>query len=269
METTVHPVAEHRYVFDNDNVHSDEQHRCLAAAYDPLTIDRLAATGVRPGWRCLEVGAGGGSVAHWLARTVAPSGSVLATDINPRHIAPAPGLTVIRHDVVLDPLPERQFDLIHARLVLLHLPDRLAVLDKLVTALKPGGWLQLDEFDISYGPVLQARDRSSAEAYERFLTAKTRLMRAAGALDTWGRQAGAAMRAAGLTSVAPRPYVETWDRGSPGLRLLVHHTRHLRDQFVAQGLTDDDLARVRSVMTDPEFRACSCVYYTVQGRRPE
>ncbi|MCT2585552.1 class I SAM-dependent methyltransferase [Actinophytocola gossypii] len=258
-------LAGHRYVFDNDSTHSDEQHRCLAAAYDPPTTAALAATGVGPGWRCLEVGAGGGSVAHWLADRVAPTGAVLATDLNPRHVRAAPGLTVARHDVTRDPLPEAEFDLIHARLVLLHLPDRLAVLDRLVRALKPGGWLQLDEFDISYGPALAGPD---LPLYERFLTAKAELMEAAGALGTWGRSAGAAMTAAGLEAVEASPHVWTWDRNSPGLHLLVHHTHHLRDKFLAFGFTDDDLTRVRAVMADPAFRACSCVFYTVRGRRP-
>ena len=258
-------LADHRYVFDNDSTHSDEQHRCLAAAYDPITTESLATTGVGAGWDCLEVGAGGGSVAHWLARRVAPTGSVLATDINPRHVRPAPGLTAARHDVVRDPLPDKRFDLIHARLVLLHLPERVAVLDKLVRALKPGGWLQLDEFDIDYGPALAGPGQ---DVYERFLHAKAELMRAAGALGTWGRTVGAAMTEAGLRRVEARPHVRLWDRDSPGLRLLVHHTRHLRDKFVAVGFGDDDLARVRDVMGHPDFRACSCPFYTVLGRRP-
>jgi SAM-dependent methyltransferase len=258
-------LAGRRYVFDNDNTHSDEQHRCLAAAYDPATTGSLAATGVGPGWQCLEVGAGGGSIAQWLAGRVAPTGGVLATDINPRHIRAAPGLTVQRHDVVHDPLPERRFDLVHARLVLLHLPDRLAVLDKLVRALKPGGRLQLDEFDIAYGPALGGPDNG---LYERFLDAKAEVMRTAGALGTWGRSVGAAMTAAGLERVEARPHVSLWDRDSPGLRLLVHHTRHLRDAFVAAGFSDDDLARVRDVMAHEDFRACSCLFYTVRGRRP-
>ena len=258
-------LAEARYVFDNDNTHSDEQHRCLAAAYDPATAASLAATGVGPGWQCLEVGAGGGSVARWLAGRVAPTGGVLATDINPRHVRAAPGLTVARHDVVRDPLPAGRFDLVHARLVLLHLPERLAVLDKLVRAVKPGGWLQLDEFDIAYGPALAGPDTA---LYERFLEAKARLLRNAGALGTWGRSVGAAMTAAGLEQVEARPHVSLWDRDSPGLRLLVHHTRHLRDRFVAVGFSDDDLARVRDVMAHEDFRACSCLFYTVRGRRP-
>lgn len=256
------------YVFDNDSVHAHDQHRCLAAAYDPFTRERLLQTGVGPGWRCLDVGAGGGSVAAWLAERVAPTGSVLATDIAPDRIPSVPGLRVLRHDIVRDPLPEAAFDLVYSRLLLIHLPERLAVLDRLVRALKPGGVLQLDEFDITYGPALLMPDAEAQRLYETFLAAKIRLMRRAGADVAWGRNAAAAMRRAGLVDIDPRPRVELWSAGHPGVELILNHTRHLRDAFVREGMTDRQLAEVRALLTDPGFRAASCVLYSVQGRRP-
>ncbi|GAA0991664.1 hypothetical protein GCM10009551_051610 [Nocardiopsis tropica] len=256
------------YVFDNHNENAGDQHRFLAAAYDPLTTGRLAETGVGPGWRCLEVGAGGGGVARWLAGRVAPGGGVVATDVKPDHIAPAEGLEVWKHDITRDPLPEAAFDLVHSRLVLLHLPERIEVLNRLVRALKPGGVLQLDEFDITYGPSLLMPDAGARELYEEFLEAKIRLMTRAGADPAWGRNAAEAMRGAGLVGVDPRPHVELWDAGSPGVRLIRHHTLHLRDAFVREGMTDERLARVRDLLDDPSFRACSCVVYSVRGRRP-
>ena len=258
-----------RYVFDNHSAHAGDQHRFLAAAYDPMTVERLAATGVGPGWRCLEVGAGGGSVARWLAERVAPGGRVLATDIKPELIPAAPGLEVMRHDIVRDPLPDAAFDLVHARLVLLYLPERLAVLDRLVRALKPGGVLQLDEFDITYGPGLLMPDPEAAKLYDVFMEAKIRVMTRAGADPAWGRKAPAAMRAAGLTGIDPVPRLELWNADSPGVHLVAHHTRHLRDAFVREGMTDRRLAEVRALLADPGFCACSCAVYSVQGRRPQ
>ncbi|MFI9449990.1 class I SAM-dependent methyltransferase [Amycolatopsis sp. NPDC052450] len=255
------------YVFDNDSGHAIEQHRCLSEAYDPITFARLGETGVGDGWSCLEVGAGGSGVAQWLAARVAPTGSVLATDIKTGHLASGPGLTVLRHDIVRDPLPRGDFDLVHARLVLQHLPEREAVLRKLARGLKPGGWMQIDEFDISYGPVLLAPDARSVELYEKFLAAKEKTFTMAGGDGTWGRRAAASMAAAGLVDVDPVPVLFPWRAGSPGLNLLIHHTHHLRDKLVAAGMTDDELAEVRAVMADPGFRASSCVVYSVHGRR--
>ncbi|WP_307173441.1 methyltransferase domain-containing protein [Streptomyces africanus] len=256
------------YVFDNDSVHSDELHRCLTDAYDTMTFDRLAETGVTTGWRCLDIGSGSGSVARWLAERVAPTGEVVATDIKPHHIPDGPCLTAVEHDVVTDPLPEAAFDLVVARLVLQHLPERLAVLGRLVRSLKPGGWLHIEEFDASYEPPLLTPDEESARLYTAFLDAKCAVMRAGGGDPHWARNAPAAMRAAGLVDIAPRPRIELRTAGSPGLRMQLNHTYHLRDELLAAGMTEAQLADVRALMRDPSFCAASSVVYSVHGRRP-
>jgi SAM-dependent methyltransferase len=83
-----------------------------------------------------------------MAERAGPGGRVLATDVDPRWLQTGalPQLEVLAHNVTSDPLPEAAFDLIHERLVLVHLPSRDAVLNRLATALKPGGWLVLEEF---------------------------------------------------------------------------------------------------------------------------
>jgi ubiquinone/menaquinone biosynthesis C-methylase UbiE len=95
---------------------------------------------VAEGWHCLEVGAGGGSIATWLCDRVGAAGHVVATDIDPRFLdaVGSPNLEVRRHDIASDPLPEAAFDLVHTRLVLVHLPEREAALRRIVRALKPG-----------------------------------------------------------------------------------------------------------------------------------
>jgi len=256
------------YAFDNDHRHTAEQHRCLAAAYDGITTARLEATGVGPGWQCLEIGAGGGSVALWLAERTAPGGGVLATDLDPVHIPARPGLEVRRHDIVHDPLPEGAFDLIHARLVLTHPPQRRAVLTRLLQALRPGGWIQLEDFDIGYAPVLLAPDERTRAGYEAFQAAKGRALRAAGADPTWGRSCARHLREAGFTDVEPVPHLLPWHAGSPGLQLQLHHTYHLRESLLAQGLTEDQLLAAREAMRHPGFRAASSVLYCTQARRP-
>ncbi|MFF2654141.1 class I SAM-dependent methyltransferase [Streptomyces sp. NPDC058045] len=256
------------YVFDNDSLHSSEQHRCLSAAYDEATCARLAETGVTRGWRCLEIGSGGGSVAAWLADRVAPGGEVIATDVKPHHIPERPGLTALRHDIAQDPLPEAEFDLITARLVLQHIPERRTVLDKLVRALKPGGRLQIEEFDTSYEPPLLTPDEESAELYRTFLAAKCAVLRDGGGDPEWGRKVPAAMRAAGLVDIDPRPRIELRTAGSPGLRLQLHHTRHLHRRLLDAGMTEAQLRCVQGLMADPSFLAASSVMYSVHGTRP-
>jgi SAM-dependent methyltransferase len=254
------------YLFDGAAALRDEHHRCRSEVLDPLSVARLAGTGVGDGWRCLDVGTGGGSVARWLATRVAPSGGVLATDLRPEPLADVPGLRVLRHDIARDPLPETGFDLVHARLVLQFLPEREEVLARLAGVLRPGGWLLVDEFDTGYGPAVLGDDGARA-AYRDFVAAKDRVFRAAGGDPTWGGQVAQGMRDAGLTDVDAVVRVGIWRGGSPGARLQCLHTHLAGPEFRRAGLTDRRLAEIRLVLSDPEFQFVSPVRYNVLGRR--
>jgi 2-polyprenyl-3-methyl-5-hydroxy-6-metoxy-1,4-benzoquinol methylase len=75
------------YVFDNSDEEPTRQRFIgLPHVFDPGTTRHLLARGVGPGWHCLEVGAGGGSIALWLAEQVGATGSVVATDIDTRFL---------------------------------------------------------------------------------------------------------------------------------------------------------------------------------------
>src|SRR5215470_17301474 len=96
------------YVFGNEGKEAPTRFAALSALFDPGTKQHIEARGLRPGWRCLEVGGGGGTIAAWLASRVGPDGRVLATDIDPRFLQSLeiPNLEVRRHDIVEEPLPE-------------------------------------------------------------------------------------------------------------------------------------------------------------------
>jgi ubiquinone/menaquinone biosynthesis C-methylase UbiE len=141
------------YIFDNAAVaETAERFASLDALYNFRTFRFLETVGIAPGWHCLEVGGGSGWVAAWMAERVGPSGLVLVTDINPRFMEGSAyrgsaHMELRRHDIGTDPLPEQAFDLIHARLVLQHVSQRQTALARLVVALKPRGWLVIEEFD--------------------------------------------------------------------------------------------------------------------------
>ncbi|MFC7794905.1 class I SAM-dependent methyltransferase [Streptomyces cinereoruber] len=271
-EPTADPVppapAPRGYVFDNDSPHSARHHAGLEAALDPLTLGHLRDAGVSPGMRCLEIGAGAGSVARALLRLVSPGGTVTATDLKPGRIAPEPGLTVLAHDVVDDPLPGSGYDVVVARLVLQHLPERQAVLRRLADALAPGGLLQVDEFDAGHEPCLLVPSEDDARLYARFTDAKAALMRASGGDPTWGRRAAAALRDAGLTDLRIRPHVLLRAPGTPALGLQLHHLAQLAPRLLDTGFTRAELDRLEALMHDPGFAAATGVLYSVQGRRP-
>jgi SAM-dependent methyltransferase len=151
----------------------------FAALFDPWTFRHLDGLGLAPGWRCWEVGAGGTSVVRHLAERVGPRGHVLATDINLSWAADAAGPTVqiLQHDVAEGPPPGAPYDLVHARLVLVHVAERDAALANMVAALRPGGVLLvedadpalqplscLEETDLAYGRTLPRRLREAGLA---------------------------------------------------------------------------------------------------------
>jgi len=118
---------------------------------DPLSQRHLAALGIQQGWRCLEVGAGHGSMARWLAEQVGPLGRVVATDLNPRFLREIdlPNLEVRQHDIRVDPLEPGTYDLAHCRGFLAHIPEPHLVVRRMVAALRFGGWLLVEEGDAS------------------------------------------------------------------------------------------------------------------------
>ncbi|MGZ6838575.1 MAG: methyltransferase domain-containing protein [Blastococcus sp.] len=178
--------------------------------FDASTFRHLAAVGPAPGWRVWEVGAGGRSVPDWLARQVGPGGEVVATDLDTAWLSGAgspPGLTVLRHDVGLDPPPDGPFDLIHARLVLVHVPQRARALEAMASVLRPGGWLVVEDADPALQPLLCPEDDGPAQQLaNRLKLAFRELMAERGADLAFGRTLPRRLRQAGLVDVAADAY---------------------------------------------------------------
>ncbi|GAC1460228.1 MAG: methyltransferase domain-containing protein [Chamaesiphon sp.] len=141
-----------QYIFTDSQTSTEfERLQAIEQVFDPATQRRIQSTGITGGWRCLEVGAGAGSITHWLAVAVGETGKVVAVDLDTRFIAQInqPNVEVIQADVRYLPLQEHSFDLVHARYVLIHLPDFQVALTRMLKWLKPGGWIVLEEPDFS------------------------------------------------------------------------------------------------------------------------
>ncbi|RAS67446.1 methyltransferase family protein [Lentzea atacamensis] len=261
----------HGYALDNAAAETVERFEALESCYDAATWDSLQHTGLTAGWNCLEIGAGGGSIALWLAGTTGPGGRVTVTDIEPGQLTPGllscPNVQVLRHDVVGDPLPEAEFDLVHARLVLLHLPERRQVLQRLVRSLRPGGWLVLDEFDCSWTPVLMTPREGVEAIFERVHAAFLASLTASGADVTWGRKVFGEFVRAGLGEVAATTFAMAWPGGSVGASLHHANTTQLAGRILEHGVTEEDLRLFWSMLGDPGFAVQSYPMISVRGRR--
>ncbi|HTR92873.1 MAG TPA: methyltransferase domain-containing protein [Trebonia sp.] len=176
----------------------------LAELFDGVTRGHFDRLGVRAGSRCWEVGAGGPGIPEALAAAVGPAGHVLATDIDPSWLKAGDGYEVRLHDVTADPPPEPgTFDLVHARLVLVHVPDRARALATMAAALRPGGWLLVEDADTALQPLACLDDSGPAQRRaNRLRDAVRELLTRRGADLRYGRTLPRALREAGLADDA-------------------------------------------------------------------
>lgn len=251
------------YVFDNAAPQARARLRALAAVFDPGTIRQLDARGVAEGWRCLEVGGGLGTITTWLSARVGPRGSVLTTDIDTRHLD-ALGLANVEirhHDVVEDPLPTERFDLAYTRLVLEHVSDPARALANMVQAVRPGGWVMIEDFEVPpAGP--------DAEVLKTFL-AMRQVIASLGVDQRFGRSLPRRLRSCGLTDVVAEGRVLLWSGGNDGAALMRLNAEQLRDRILATGLvTADQYAEDLRRLDDEGFEARAPTLWTAWGRRP-
>lgn len=256
------------YVFANSDAIASERLQLLAEIFDPVTRTCLERTGIAPGWSCWEVGAGYGTVAEWLHERVAPQGHVLATDLDPRFLARLAqrNLRVLRHDIVDDPLPEESFDLIHARLLLVHLPARERVLDRMIAALKPGGWLVIEDFDgLS---LLPDATLNPAEKSLRTSEAVRELLRSAGGDLRFGRRVAGLLRARDMRSINAEGRVFMSDDASFA-RFQRLTFEQVQDELLARGLVSAEQLAQDLETLDRGYLALLPMMWSVAARRPD
>ncbi|MDQ0990270.1 methyltransferase domain-containing protein [Streptomyces sp. V3I7] len=231
------------YLLDNRQAEARQRFDAFATLFDPTTFRHLEQLGVGPGWRCWEVGAGGTSVVSWLAKKVGPTGKVVATDIDTSILAAAarPPVQVRVHDVGTDEPPAEGFDLVHARLVLVHVPDRERALASMIKALRPGGRLLIEDADPALQPLI-CPDESGPQQQlaNRLRNGFRELLADRGADLSYGRRLPRLLREAGLRRVEADAYFPVT---SPACAALETATvRQIRDQLVTAGLaTDQDI----------------------------
>lgn len=257
------------YVFDSASELGGGQLNRLQTLFDATTQECLESVGVAAGKRCLDIGAGGGSIAHWLAARAGATGSVVAVDIEIDRLEAGPGVTVLRHDIN-DGVPcGGPFDLIHARLVLMHLVRRAEILESLVDALAPGGWLVLGDLTDRLPRVLSAPTPDDAELFDRVIdTGMNVLAPRVNMSVQWAGETGDRMRAAGLTDVGRRTIRPVADGGTAGGLLFGNYMRQVEPMLLEVGLTAAELRRFHELTLDPRVRAGFYELAYTLGQKP-
>lgn len=258
------------YLFDTGSDLGRQHMDHLARMLDGHTFGVLDPVGVRPGQRCLDVGTGGGSVARWLADRVGPSGEVVAIDIDTTRLTGGEAINVQRHDIndgLSGPLAG-PYDLIHARLMLMHLPRREEIFAELVDALAPGGWIVVGDVTGRRLSVLSAHDAQDVAVWEWIQHLSHDVVSPAGGIDvTLAHRINDAMEGAGLSDIYGIDVSQTVDGGSPGA--LLHATLNLQAQehLLAAGAEPWQMERYRELTRDPEFRTWFYQFVCLRGRK--
>jgi SAM-dependent methyltransferase len=250
------------YLLDHDWELEPHRLALLEHHADPTSARRLLATGLGTGWRCLEVGAGRGSIARWLSNQVGPSGQVVALDLDTSLLAGLEerNIEVMRGDVLEVALPEASFDLIHTRLVLMHIPERRRAIERMVSLLAPGGWLVVEELD--WMAVLCDADRDRIELFSAF----------ARALPTVDFECGRALLGelteAGLEHTAADLRVDLIEGASPLARWEQLSIQALSDEVLSAGTaTTPQIEAQLAKLENPAYRGYGFTWIGVRGRR--
>ncbi|MBV9012998.1 MAG: methyltransferase domain-containing protein [Pseudonocardiales bacterium] len=241
-----------------------ERLRLLERDSDPQTMEILQGLPVKASWRCLDLGAGAGSIAYWLADRCR-EGHVVAADIDVRFLDHArPGTLEVRQfDVGRDEFPAGSFDLIHARSLLCHVPTRDTVLAQAVEWLAPGGWLMVGE------PYMFAADTSPYPPLQRFYRAVDERWIAQGSDMRWARRLPGLMAHAGLhqLGVATRP--NCMGLGGVHDAFALASIRQIGDVMVKDGdITQAERDEMVALFDDPMFVDVRSVFITVWGQKP-
>ena len=253
------------YTIPNDWERADERLAALGESYDQTSADAVVRLGLRRGWHCLEAGAGGGSFARRLCAQTLPGGRVLAVDADTRHLGdlPALGAEVAQLDLVDGDVPQNAFDLVHTRLVLLHIRERDRVLERLVRALRPGGVLLVEEHDV-FGTLDELPG-----AYGQIWPLFRRVGEAGGLDASWARRLPELLAGHGLESVQAHAEIPFFRGGTPLARVWNLTWLQNRPQLLEHGATEEQVDAARAELDDPARWFYCPAMVRASGRKPK
>jgi SAM-dependent methyltransferase len=128
---------------------------------------------------------------------------VVATDLNSRFLSliRAPNLKIRQHNILRDELEEGHYDLVHCRKLLIHLPEPENAVKRMANAVRPGGWLLVEEDD--YGSALSLdMTEPSAAAFTEVMKTYIGSVRRRGIADFYlGRRIRGLVEGSGFVDV--------------------------------------------------------------------
>ncbi|MEC4673599.1 MAG: methyltransferase domain-containing protein [Nitrospirota bacterium] len=244
-----------QYIFNQTQENRERDRLKLIEQYhDPRTRKRLLATGIKAGWKCLEVGPGAGSIMRWVAKAVGTKGKVVALDINPHFVTRtrSTNIQIVKGDIASTTFPAHSFHLIHARFVLIHTPAYRRALANMIPALRPGGWLVLEEPDFSAARVVGGTKRAK-QSVERVNRAIMKMFEDAGLNPAFGLEIPTHLQQLGMSHLTVENEVPITQGGSPLATIMKLSAAQLRETYLATGVvTESDITRYDRFAEDPK-----------------
>ena len=233
----------------------------MARFLDPGTLRLVRRLGIGPGDRCLDVGAGTGSIARALSELVGLPGRVVAVDQDARFLDDLPdSVELFRADAQRDDLPTG-FDLVHARLLVAHLHPHPEALAHLAASVAPGGWLLVEEVDWTNANLIVPE----APIHTTMIEALQQVMPTFDA--TYGRRLMADINTLGFIDT----FAEFRGTQSPSSPDSWEAWRLLVQQFepaLLRHLTQAELAEWWTLTEDPTHYVTSVTMFAAAARRP-
>jgi precorrin-6B methylase 2 len=264
-------MSKSSYIFDEtQHDHELERLRVLEGVFDAPTQRCLLATGLGPGWRCVEVGAGAGSIAKWMSDTVGPHGNVLAVDVNTRFLSQlsAPNLEVRESDIRMASVEPESVDMAHVRFVLIHVREWREALATVVASVKPGGWLVLEEPDFSCARALSG-PMDLHRAFNNVHNAIETMFAARGLDHAFGARLPRLLQEHQLETIRIENDAPIVAGGSPQSRMMAMSARLLAKAYIATGFAKpEDISRYDSFANDASCWATYQATIRAIARKP-
>lgn len=224
---------------------STERDRLLSQAeqYKPAANWLLDQIGIQPGWRAVDIGCGPIGILNLLSQRVGPGGKVIGLEREPRFVDMAraeiatrglDNVTVVQADGLNTDLKKSSFDLVHERLVLINVSAREAFLTEMLSLLRPGGTVALEDVDnISW------LCQPAHPSWDVLLNAFHTVFHAGGGDGFIGRRLPVLLHTAGVQNIQTKVTVETPPLGDYRRTHLISLIDSVREKIIAKGVLDE------------------------------
>jgi ubiquinone/menaquinone biosynthesis C-methylase UbiE len=243
--------------------------------HSALLLDRV---GVAEGWQAIDLGCGPSGILDLLAERVGPSGHVVGLDYETANVALArefaaerglANVEVIQGDAHRTGFPSASYDLVHARTLLINIPDPAAVVAEMVRLIRPGGWVAVLEPD-GGGSVCHPAHPAWDRLTQIFFSAQE-----VDGADTFiGRRLPELFRQAGLVDIGVEAKADIYPAGNSRRTIRADLVRSMRPKILAAGIAserelDEVDHAVREHLSDPRTLMLPHLLFLTWGRKPD